>query len=176
VSSKRVPAERQADEIFGYMAGKVKDCRRYRGTDHSIGRWENQVREAVILLSTHALLWTASDPKRLSRRAHQAIRNPRQGNGNRGRDHHSVGDRVAGASPAHPGRRERGIVCARDCGAGHSQAGDGGNRGSRLTAARTVSQRSPRLTERFDGHGRGHATGDRRCARIRRSKVLVTVW
>jgi antitoxin (DNA-binding transcriptional repressor) of toxin-antitoxin stability system len=39
-----VPAERQADEIFGHMAGKVKDCRRYRGTDHSIGRLGDQVR------------------------------------------------------------------------------------------------------------------------------------
>jgi hypothetical protein len=26
------------------MAGKVKDCRRYRGTDHSIGRLGDQVR------------------------------------------------------------------------------------------------------------------------------------
>jgi antitoxin (DNA-binding transcriptional repressor) of toxin-antitoxin stability system len=34
-----VPAERQADEIFGYPAGKVKkDCRRYGGKDHSLGR------------------------------------------------------------------------------------------------------------------------------------------
>jgi PIN domain nuclease of toxin-antitoxin system len=35
----------------------------------------------VILLDTHALLWMASDPKRLSRRAHAAIRSARQGTG-----------------------------------------------------------------------------------------------
>jgi PIN domain nuclease of toxin-antitoxin system len=35
----------------------------------------------VILLDTHALLWMASDPKRLSRRAHEAICNARQGTG-----------------------------------------------------------------------------------------------
>ena len=35
----------------------------------------------MILLDTHALLWMASDPKRLSRRAHEAIRNARQGTG-----------------------------------------------------------------------------------------------
>jgi hypothetical protein len=118
----------------------------------------------VILLDTHALLWMASDPKRLSRRAHEAIRDARQ----------RTGIAVAtitlweiawlAASPAHPGRRERGIVCARDCGAGHSQASDGGNHGSRRKAARTVSQRSGRPPDRFDGHGRGHATDDRGCA------------
>ena len=35
----------------------------------------------MILLDTHALLWMASDPKRLSRRAHEAIRNARQPTG-----------------------------------------------------------------------------------------------
>jgi PIN domain nuclease of toxin-antitoxin system len=32
----------------------------------------------VILLDSHALLWMASDPKRLSKRAHEAIRHARQ--------------------------------------------------------------------------------------------------
>jgi PIN domain nuclease of toxin-antitoxin system len=32
----------------------------------------------VILLDTHALLWMAGDPKRLSKRAHEAIRHARQ--------------------------------------------------------------------------------------------------
>jgi PIN domain nuclease of toxin-antitoxin system len=35
----------------------------------------------VILLDTHALLWMASDPKRLSKRAHEAIHTARQGPG-----------------------------------------------------------------------------------------------
>jgi PIN domain nuclease of toxin-antitoxin system len=35
----------------------------------------------VILLDTHALLWMASDPKRLSKRAHEAIRQARQHTG-----------------------------------------------------------------------------------------------
>jgi PIN domain nuclease of toxin-antitoxin system len=35
----------------------------------------------VILLDTHALLWMASDPRRLSKRAHQAILTARQGTG-----------------------------------------------------------------------------------------------
>jgi PIN domain nuclease of toxin-antitoxin system len=35
----------------------------------------------VILLDTHALLWMASDPKRLSKRAHEAIHTARQGTG-----------------------------------------------------------------------------------------------
>jgi PIN domain nuclease of toxin-antitoxin system len=35
----------------------------------------------VILLDTHALLWMASDAKRLSRRAHEAIRKARQDTG-----------------------------------------------------------------------------------------------
>jgi PIN domain nuclease of toxin-antitoxin system len=35
----------------------------------------------VILLDTHALLWMANDPKRLSKRAHEAIRKARQGTG-----------------------------------------------------------------------------------------------
>lgn len=32
----------------------------------------------MILLDTHVLLWMASDPKRLSKRAHEAIRHARQ--------------------------------------------------------------------------------------------------
>jgi PIN domain nuclease of toxin-antitoxin system len=32
----------------------------------------------VILLDTHVLLWMASEPKRMSKRAHQAIREARQ--------------------------------------------------------------------------------------------------
>jgi PIN domain nuclease of toxin-antitoxin system len=32
----------------------------------------------VILLDTHVLLWMTSDPKRLSKRAHEAIRHARQ--------------------------------------------------------------------------------------------------
>ena len=32
----------------------------------------------MILLDTHALLWMTSDPKRLSKRAHEAIRQARQ--------------------------------------------------------------------------------------------------
>jgi PIN domain nuclease of toxin-antitoxin system len=35
----------------------------------------------VILLDTHALLWMAGDDKRLSKRAHEAIREARQGGG-----------------------------------------------------------------------------------------------
>jgi PIN domain nuclease of toxin-antitoxin system len=35
----------------------------------------------VILLDTHALLWMASDPKRLSKRAREAIGTARQNNG-----------------------------------------------------------------------------------------------
>lgn len=35
----------------------------------------------MILLDTHALLWMASDPKRLSKRAGEAIRAARQGTG-----------------------------------------------------------------------------------------------
>ncbi|HWW16836.1 MAG TPA: type II toxin-antitoxin system VapC family toxin [Candidatus Dormibacteraeota bacterium] len=35
----------------------------------------------MILLDTHALLWMANDPKRLSKRAHEAIRKARQGTG-----------------------------------------------------------------------------------------------
>ena len=35
----------------------------------------------MILLDTHALLWMASDPKRLSKRADKAIREARQGTG-----------------------------------------------------------------------------------------------
>ena len=35
----------------------------------------------MILLDTHALLWMASDPKRLSRQAHEAIRNARTHSG-----------------------------------------------------------------------------------------------
>jgi PIN domain nuclease of toxin-antitoxin system len=35
----------------------------------------------VILLDTHVLLWMASDPKRLSRKAREAIRNARQNTG-----------------------------------------------------------------------------------------------
>ena len=35
----------------------------------------------MILLDTHALLWMASDPKRLSKRAHEAIHTARQGPG-----------------------------------------------------------------------------------------------
>jgi PIN domain nuclease of toxin-antitoxin system len=35
----------------------------------------------VILLDTHALLWMAGDDKRLSKRAHKAIREARQGGG-----------------------------------------------------------------------------------------------
>lgn len=35
----------------------------------------------MILLDTHALLWMAGDPKRLSKRAHEAIRIARQGTG-----------------------------------------------------------------------------------------------
>jgi PIN domain nuclease of toxin-antitoxin system len=71
----------------------------------------------VILRDTHALLWMASDSKRLPRRAHEAIRDARQG----------TGIAVATITPweigwlAHQqrtlaGGRERGVVCARDCG------------------------------------------------------------
>ena len=35
----------------------------------------------MILLDTHALLWMAGDDKRLSKRAHEAIREARQGGG-----------------------------------------------------------------------------------------------
>lgn len=35
----------------------------------------------MILLDTHALLWMASDPERLSKRAHAAIRKARQSTG-----------------------------------------------------------------------------------------------
>ena len=35
----------------------------------------------MILLDTHVLLWMASDPKRLSRKAREAIRNARQNTG-----------------------------------------------------------------------------------------------
>jgi len=35
----------------------------------------------VILLDTHVLLWMASDPERLSRKAREAIRNARQNTG-----------------------------------------------------------------------------------------------
>jgi PIN domain nuclease of toxin-antitoxin system len=35
----------------------------------------------VTLLDTHVVLWMASDDKRLSKRAHEAIRNAREGNG-----------------------------------------------------------------------------------------------
>jgi len=35
----------------------------------------------MILLDTHALLWMASDPKRLSKRAHEAIHQARQQTG-----------------------------------------------------------------------------------------------
>jgi PIN domain nuclease of toxin-antitoxin system len=35
----------------------------------------------VILLDTHALLWMANEPKRLSKRAHEAIRKARQNTG-----------------------------------------------------------------------------------------------
>jgi PIN domain nuclease of toxin-antitoxin system len=35
----------------------------------------------VIVLDTHVLLWMASDPKRLSKRAHEAIRKARQDSG-----------------------------------------------------------------------------------------------
>jgi PIN domain nuclease of toxin-antitoxin system len=38
----------------------------------------------VILLDTHTLLWMASDPKRLSRRAHEAIRHARQNQARQG--------------------------------------------------------------------------------------------
>ena len=38
----------------------------------------------MILLDTHALLWMAGDPKRLSKRAHEAIRHARQSQARQG--------------------------------------------------------------------------------------------
>ena len=72
---KVVPAEKRVDDIFDYMAGRAKivgdhgpDCPRRLGTQ-------------VILLDTHALYWMANESKRLSKPARDAILEARQRTG-----------------------------------------------------------------------------------------------
>src|ERR1700688_971671 len=62
---------------FRLHGRKGQDCRRNRRFHHASGR----LGEQVILLDTHVLLWMACEPKRLSAKAREAIRNARQGSG-----------------------------------------------------------------------------------------------
>src|SRR6266568_1059725 len=60
------------------LHGRQSESRwRHRGPDHSFGR----LGEQVILLDTHVLIWMSSEPKRLSKKAREAIREARQKTG-----------------------------------------------------------------------------------------------
>ena len=90
----------------------------------------------------------------------------------------SLGWRISSAS----GRRERGIVCARVCGAGHSQAGDGGNRGSPRPAAepfpRDPADRLIASTAMVEGMPLGprmRGFGTQRCW-LRSGRCRISVW
>ena len=112
----------------------------------------------MILRDTHALLWMACAPKRVSRRADEAIRNARQGTGSRSRssrDGRSRGWRITSASWSQ-GAWNR--SCARPRVILKPVTAEIAALTLRLPEP---SQRSGRPHDRFDGHGRGHATGDR---------------
>ena len=76
-SSIDVPsAEDVGNDIFGYMAGKVKILGDVVGPITPVDDWE-----CMIGLRRDVLLWMASDPDRLSAKAREAIRDARQNTG-----------------------------------------------------------------------------------------------